>query len=174
MTQLLSGLFGHFFQICTLRSGPQDLPAAPLLCNASLFFYLLLSLISSALNMPLSQALIAAMVDIGLLIALTTAILKLRGLGVRITQTLTALAGTSVILSLFSIPMLIWLQAARADHGDAGIPSLLMLVLVMWNLLIVAHIFRHALSTLFAAGLLLAIGYFWLQLVLLNALLPSA
>ncbi len=173
MNQLLSGLFGHFFRICRLQSGPQDLPAAPLLRNVSLLLYLLLSLVTSGLNMPMNQALVAATIDLALLIALTTVILMLRGLGTRITQTLTALAGCSVILSLFSIPMLIWLHAARDSNGDAGIPSLMMLALVIWNLLIIAHIFRHALSTLFAAGLLLAIGYFWLQLVILNALLPA-
>ncbi len=172
MNQLSRTLFGHFFRICRLQDGPQDLPAAPLLRNLALSLYLLLSLATSALNMPLGQALLAAAIDIGLLVLLTSLLLMLRGFSARITQTLTALAGASVILSLFSLPMLIWLHAAREAQGDATIPSLIMLALVIWNLLIIAHIFRHALSTLFAAGLLLAIGYFWLQLVILSALLP--
>lgn len=173
MSQLSRALFSHFFRICRLQDGPQDLPAAVLLRNTALLSYLLLSIVTSALNMPLGQALIAAAVDVTLLITLTSFLLSLRGLSARITQTLTALAGTSVILSLFSIPMLIWLHMARSGQGDAAIPSLIMLALVIWNLLIIAHIFKHALSTLFAAGLLLAVGYFWLQLVILNALLPT-
>jgi len=47
------------------------------------------------------------------------------------------------------------------------------LCLVVWNVAVMAHILRHALSASFPMGVLLAMGYIWLITMGMTAILPG-
>ena len=76
----------------------------------------------------------------------------------RYQQTLTALAGGGTILALIAWPLLLWQQ-----QSGSSVASLLLWVFFFWNLGVFGHIIRHALSTHFAVGVLLALLYMFIS-----------
>lgn len=163
-------LFKAFFAICRLQKGPQDLPSSRELLSVSLIAYTACSIGVGLLSMAPGSALVSGLADTGLMIVLTVAILRLRGFAARITQTLTAFAGTGTVLSLIALPFLFAAHAARSRSGNAGVAGLLMLFIFFWNLIINAHILRHALSTRMVVGFALAVLYLLVLIGVLNML----
>ena len=158
-----------FIEICLLRRAPSQIPASPLLLRFAVAGYLLSGLLIALSGGSLGEGLLSTALDFVLLFGLTGLGLYLTGKRERITQTLSALAGAGTVVNLLALPVVLWLQA----NSEAPLPSLLLLLLTIWGILILAHILRHAFSILFAFGILIAIGYYWLLLGLLSLLLPG-
>jgi len=91
-------------------------------------------------------------------------LLTLMGYRARVFQTLTALVGTGIIISLLALPVLLIVSRIASDPGYFG------LILLILN--ITAHILRHALSIGFLLAGLLAFGYFMLSIKLVDVMLP--
>jgi hypothetical protein len=89
-------------------------------------------------------------------------------------QTLTALAGTGTLLGLLGMPLM--LQASRVQQSGEPGAALVMgwLVLLIWNITVQAHIFRHALSSRYGIGLLVAGLHTVVAIVLLDYFFPPA
>lgn len=151
-------LLRAYFDICRLRLRPQDLPASGVLMLATLGSYWLCSFLVSLLLLPAGQAFITTVVNLILLILITEALLRLAGFRARVGQTLTALTGSGLVLNLLALPVVFWSMAARSRGVPSGGASLLHIMLLIWSLMVSAHIFRHALSTRFAGGLLIALA----------------
>ncbi len=158
-----------FIEICLLRRAPNQIPASPLLLRFAVAGYLLSGLLIALPGLSLGEGLLSTALDFALLFGLTCLGLYLAGKRERITQTLTALAGAGTVVNLLALPAVLWLQAA----GEAPLPSLLLLLLTIWSIAILGHILRHAFSILFAFGILIAIGYYWLLLSLLSVVAPG-
>jgi|SRR5690606_11252153 hypothetical protein len=162
-----------FFDICCFRRGPQDLPASSMLLALAGGGYLLVNTGLLALSQPLPRAAAAAAVETVLLGALVYPVLALRGVSRRWLQTTTAMAGTGLLFSGAALPLFAGLLALRTAQGGPEILSLLIVVLIIWNVGVTAHIFRHALSAPFAAGLLAALAYVWVLTVGVSRLVPD-
>ncbi|MFB4203686.1 hypothetical protein KBTX_02055 [wastewater metagenome] len=139
--------------ICLLRRGPQDLPASPTLLAATM-------LASAVVGYPTMRALPAATATPGLdaaygvivTFAFTYALLHAYGLGNRFLQTATALYATDVVVTGLALILL--------TLGSAGTPvtALGLIGLILWNIAIIAHIFRHALDTVIALATVWALA----------------
>lgn len=172
MLETLFAILRTYFDICRLRLRPQDLPASQPLLATTLAAYTLTSALSALQTLPGGLAALAALLDVLLLTLLTDVALRMRGRRARFTQTLIALAGSGTVLSLLALPVLAGLSAA--DTGDAlrFLLSNAWLGLLVWNVVVIAHIARHALSTSFSTGVGIAILYFALALAAFS-LLPA-
>lgn len=168
----MTALLRVFFDICLLRQGPQDLPAAQALLWISLLAHAIGSLVLASISLSGEAAMLSALVESLLMVTLSYVLLAVNNRRARWLQTLTALAGTNVILVMFALPLMVWWQSLRAANLDQVIPALLILGLVIWNLMILAHIFRHALSSRFGLGMFTAIGYYCLSAVIIQLLVP--
>jgi hypothetical protein len=102
------------------------------------------------------------------LILLTNSLLYIVHYSVRINQTLTALAGTNSVLGILSIPLLFWLEQLQLQPSDIALPKWLLIGLGMWNIVVYAHILRHALEVPFIVGVGLTVITYLLTLDLLN------
>ena len=162
-----------FVDICRLRQGPQTLPNSYVLLVLSVCGYTLSSVLLATIALPVPDALLWGAVDTALLIALFLTLLWRFALINRSLQTLSALCGTGMLFSLVATPLTLWLHYNSQHHLDTGIPWLLMLSLLGWNIGVIAHILRHALSTKFVLGLLLAVVYLIVATVILNNLFPA-
>ncbi|HSH27320.1 MAG TPA: hypothetical protein VK972_06085, partial [Wenzhouxiangella sp.] len=80
-------------------------------------------------------------------------------------QTVTALFGTSGLISLLSLPLTA--SVAGGDQASA-LPAIAGLVLFLWSFAIDAHIWRHALDTFFAAGLAVAVLLFAISIYVIT------
>jgi hypothetical protein len=167
-------IFRAYFSVCTFRLGPQDLPAAVVFLIISLILY---GLASVALVLPVraaATAVLAGAAETGLLLLLTWGLLWLRGLPARFRQTATALAGTGFLFSMAALPLF---SLRYAYDGNAAVilaVGLLVLALVIWNVAVMAHILRHAMSVSFAMGVLLAMGYIWVITTVMALLTPES
>ena len=106
-----------------------------------------------------------------LLFAVVILILVTLGYANRITQTLTTLIGTGLVFSFIRLPIIFVIKLAPQNAAMLGFLEITVLV---WSLVVIAHILRYALSIqLFLAGAL-AFGYFVLSYQLVSYLIPQA
>lgn len=152
----LHAVVDPFIQICLLRRGPQDLPTSGILLAIALTAHTVVVMLFFTLYGNVVRALLSGLLDTVLLTALTALVLYTQNKGARFVQTLTALAGTAAIITLISVPLTGWYLAAEAQGSGA---VMLLLVLMVWSLAIAGHILRHALSAPYFVGLLVAIGF---------------
>lgn len=171
---LLHALIRPFIEICLLRLRPQDLPESTALLGLVLIGHTLSAILLSSIALPVGKALLAGTLDTILLAAMTVSVLYLQQLQSRLTQTLTALAGTGTLIGMVAIPLSNWLHAAHTTNTATGTPALLLLLLIGWSLTVAGHILRHALSTPFIMGLVLAMVFYWITINILNTLFPVA
>ena len=169
--------FFAFFEICRLRKGPQDIPESRNLLSLCLCTYGLLSIgLGMFIETP-GNAILAGMLEVALLMFITQVMLQIGGKTKRWTQTVTAISGTGIIISLFALPFYFMTdfnvtQEVAATSGQ-GLGLLFLAVLACWNIVVVAHIFRHAMEIHFIMAMILALSYIWLVFTLTSVLLSS-
>lgn len=158
---VLGRLLNVFVDICLLRAGPQDLPGSVFLVVLTA----LLSLLTGTLVIvgtfgSLDTALAAQLLDILLLLGLLRLVLQLTGKSARFLQTAAALFGSGALINLVTMPLQL-LGSGVTSQGDAGeLSGLFYLFLIIWALVIVAHIVRQALEVRMASGILISLAYF--------------
>lgn len=155
-------IFNIFFDICLLRAGPQDVPCNRYLLMALLTMHVLMGIVLGSLSYSIPTAIAYGFTNMLILVVLLRAVLMVRKQPERYNQTLSAMAGTDVIIGVIAWPVSNWMITARDAGGDIGIPIMLWLLLIVWSLTIIAHILRHALSMPWVAGFGLAILYFFI------------
>ena len=166
-------LIRAWFDICLLRRTPQELPASAYLLGLSLCCYGLVSVLVSSQSYTFSKALLLAAVDLGLLVIFVWSLLYLQRKTARVNQTLSALAGSGSLMGLIALPLLL---AIGPDTVAEPVPPLLLsvwLLLLLWNLFVMAHIIRHALSSSFAIGFGISLLYALLNMQVIGTLFSS-
>ncbi|MCP5202401.1 MAG: hypothetical protein H6977_20585 [Gammaproteobacteria bacterium] len=139
-----------FWGVCIFRLGPQDLPRSGLLLALAALANLVLGVIINQRQLPLGAAILVALLEFGVLTGLTALLTLAFRYPRRLVQTLTALFGSGAVIGSLALLMLLVLR---------DIPQILRVGIFLWNLLVMAHILRHALQVHMAAGFVIAIGY---------------
>lgn len=156
---------GVFLDLMRLRSGPQDVPGSPVLLFVLAVFYVLQGFLTGELiNEP--DAAPRTFLAITVQFAVITVLLRVKNLGGRVQQTLTAMAGTGILFGLVSTPLLLQF---KPDTDQPGL-ALAYLGLFAWSLAVDGHIYRHALSIKMSMGVLTAVLIFALNFVLLKSM----
>ncbi|MEO6696545.1 MAG: hypothetical protein ABIN45_00890 [Gammaproteobacteria bacterium] len=153
-----------FMDMCLLRAGPQDLPTSPPLLTVSLFAYIATSIALGVATQSFGSAVLYGLADTLTLAVLTYSLLMVRRLPQRLTQTLSALAGTGAVIGLFALPLVLVQNAAQV----------LLLLIMLWSLTVTGHILRHALNVSLPMGILASMGYLLASLALATLLAPSS
>lgn len=170
----MSRLILLWLDICLLRVGPQDLPHSRVLLGLAMTGYTLVSFLLSLPAYPSLDAAQLALMDSILLVGFVAATLLLSGKFARFTQTLTALSGTGMLLGLLALPVVRLLTADQLAGQASPLAAILWLVLFGWNLVVLAHIMRHALSAGFFVALGIAVLYTLFAMQILDALFPMS
>lgn len=165
---MVFSLLKLFWEICLLRAPPQRIPKSWLLQGIALTVYVAASTAVASIDRPLWNALLSGAVDTFLLVGLTHVALWVRDHPERSTQTVTALAGSSALIGFIALPLLASLH--DSSGAVAGLQGLLWLGLVVWSILIMGHILRHAMSIPFLAGNMVALVYVYISFKVMNAL----
>lgn len=165
-------LIRPFAQLALLRIGPQDLPFDPALERFVVIGYFFAGVAVSLLvhDTP-GRAMVAAGTDTFLMVLMTQMALYATGRATRRCQTLSALAGTSLLITLFSIPLVALYSFGGGAAND--IISLMLLGLALWNITIIGSILRHAFEIPLFAGIAIAMLYMYLSFFILQLLLPG-
>ena len=173
MAEIVMAIVRAMWAICTLRRGPQDLPASSTLMLLMLLLNAIGSAMLEAIQMPAASATLAAVVDTIVVIVLIRLLLQVTGKQNRFRQTVTAIAGAGFLLTFFALPVLLWIAAWAGQQHDLSIPMLLWLAVFGWNLLVMAHILRHAIDSNLVVGFMLAIAFVFIDIQLINHILPT-
>ncbi len=167
-------LFELFFNICLLRSKPQDVPASSTLMLLTLFAAVASGVpaITGSVG-GLAPALLIGLIDVVLILALLKVFLRMTGLSSRLLQTATALFGSGVIINLLSIPIQMTLDVSSENSANQFLGALFYFVLLAWSLVIMGHILRHSFKLQLSSGVLIATSYFLLINTLVRLFLPA-
>jgi hypothetical protein len=169
-------LFLAFFDICRLSKGPQDIPASKNLLTLCLVTYGLLSVQLAELSQPIDKAVLAGGLEVVLIMIFSLALLQIRGKSSRWVQTVTALAGTGIIISIIAIPLYLFIGVgadnAATSEGFQGLGLLFLAILACWNITIMGHILRHSLDINMFSAIVLAIAYVWIIFSFTSAIMP--
>ena len=164
---MLSQAAATALKISLFRAGPQDFPYSPALSRLTVTLALLAAFLQYRMTLPDASAAVHAVVWVGALAAFTYVLLQPRGLLNRLRQTLDSLYLTGAVLTLLMLPPLAAIaphMARIAENPDLAqsesLPPLaatLVTAASLWNFLIWAHIYRHALDTRPSIGALVAL-----------------
>jgi len=161
MTILLSRLL----DIILLRRGPQDLPAGRSVLLACLTLYVLIAAVSLNTGRSPENPTAVLVLASALPLVLVWIVLRLRARLSRWEQTLSALYGTSALLSLLTLPF-----NFNAGAEPTGFVVVVSLVVFFWSFAVDAHIWRNALEISFGAGLAVAMLLFVITFSIISSL----
>lgn len=162
-----------FWDICRLKSGPQALPIERYILVVVVFAGIIVDSVSSSILIPkLTNYEISRTVIIYNIVLLTAVyfLLKLLGYAERGLQTLMAIAGSGLFISLVLMPALLMLNTSTQAIKPFG---LLILVDSIWRIAVNAHIFRHALSINRLLAMIISISYLLFGVLIAEFLLPT-
>jgi len=163
-------LFRVWSELCLLRRTPQDIPASGILLGISLCCYALVSVLVSLPGYGVGRALLLALTDLTLLFAFVCSLLLMQARAARINQTLSAMAGSGSVLGLVALPLLLATGAGASAETVPVSLAVLWLLLLLWNILVVAHIIRHALSSSWLVGFGLSLMYALISMQIIGSL----
>jgi hypothetical protein len=106
------------------------------------------------------------------MVGLTYLGLQIRGSSARAVQTITALTGTGALFELVGWPMVIFLQ--QLEEGQSSSLSLVLFALVIWNIMVIGNILRHALNVPMWVGTSIALLYIYITLRVMAVLYATA
>ena len=85
-----------------------------------------------------------------------------------------ALAGTGIVFHLLAWPLFIQDHAVQTDEQGVRIAALLMLLLISWQVLVFAHVFRHTMQMSMGRSLALSFGYLFLSMSAADIFIPGS
>jgi hypothetical protein len=167
----VNALFDYFVDLCLLRRGPQDLPASGTVLALCFGANILVgTLLIVGADMGLALSLLESLAEAALVLGVLWLILAGRGLRARFLQTASATLGAAALLGMVALPLLGLAGSGRTTLAEFG--GLLLLFLVIWNVVVLGHILRHALDLTLGQGVGLAILYTLGSYAVLNGLFP--
>ena len=160
-----------FWDICRLRTGPQQLPKGYLLLGSALLAGIIIDSIASSVLMPKltgPEVLITVTIYNLFLLSVIFFLLMLVGYAERGIQTVTAVAGSGLFISLVLLPGLLMVNSVEEQAK-----SFVLFILIdnFWRLAVNAHIFRHALSVGMLMAMILSVSYFLFGILVADFLL---
>ena len=156
-----------------LRTAPQDLPYSIGLMVRVIFLYLISGLIVVGGIVEPSLAVARMLLNIGVVLSFSYVLLSSLNLRSRFVQMITALIGTGIVFNLLSWPILIYNDVEQLSAAAMQIISMLVLMIISWEILVTAHIFRNALNTKMTQSVILSMALFFISLALSQMVFPE-
>lgn len=163
----------NLIALLILKATPQDFPYSTQLTLKLVAAYVISGIV--VLQTTLNPDGLIQELLLGLLIQLvfTYAILRALNYGARFVQTLCAILGVSVLFNLVSWPIMAMLSDAAASDTMKSSLSLLFLMIMSWEVLVKAHIYKNALEIKMFSALALSFSLFFISIALLQLFFPA-
>ena len=160
--------------ILLLRAGPQHLPYSLSLFAILTLLYLASGVLVLTTAMSSAQAVANMVLDVVVLLAFSYFCLSLLKYKARFVQMVSALAGIGIVCHLLAWPLFMQLQDMQEQEQGVKIAALLMLLLISWQVLVFAHVFRHAMKMSMMRALALSFGYLFLSMAAAEIIFPGS
>lgn len=96
----------RYIDICLFKASPADIPSSHWLMKISLLVYLVVGIVISRIDYNWQISLVTSFTELVLMIVVTSLLLQFRGLQMRFTQTITAMAATGSLLGFVGMPVM--------------------------------------------------------------------
>jgi hypothetical protein len=156
-----------------LRAAPEDLPYSLRLMNRIIFLYLVSGLVVQSGLVEPSLSIGRMILSLAITLFFTYVVLSSLELKARFVQTMSALVGIGIIFNLLAWPLLKQMGEQASAEPLTGIISLFVLLLMGWELLVTAHIYRHALNVKMGRAIILSLGLFFISITLSQMIFPE-
>ena len=152
---------------------PQDLPYSPQLMMRLLLAYILSGIV--VLQTTLNPDDLYGGLLLGLLVQYVFIYLVLKALdkSARFVQTFCAILGISVLFNLLSWPVFFVLSDEATLEATKSLVSLVFLLMISWEVLVKAHIFKHALEMRMFSAVALSFSLFFISIALSQLFFPG-
>lgn len=162
-----------YIDLCRLKAGPMDMPSSSNSLKLTLLVYFLIGIMISRIETGWDASVLTSLTDTLFMIIAIKLVLHFKGLQPRYLQTLTALAGSGIILNLMGYPLVIWLNQSDKLEQGTSIAMLFLVGLMFWSLMVIAHIFRQALDIKAVTAAIITVTYTALSLLVLGLTLSG-
>ena len=173
MFKTIDVLFNTFLNMCIFRYKPQDLPQSYDLLMLCLFIYTAINALLAMTTAPFIRALQISVLDTVIIAVITITILKLNRHYERWIKTLMALTGTGCIIGLFALPLFTGAFLLQVSELVQSVILMIYLALLIWNIVIMGHILRHAMETTLGVGIVFALIYLIISSTLISVAVPQ-
>jgi len=160
--------------IMFLKAGPQHLPYSVSLLAILTFLYLASGVLVLTTAMSSGQAVANMLLDIVVLYAFSYFCLSLLRFKARYVQMVSALTGLGTAYHLLAWPLFILIHNMQEQDQGVRIAALLMLLLISWQVLVFAHVFRHAMQMSMTRAIALSFGYLFLSMAAAEIIFPGS
>ena len=160
--------------ILLLRAGPQHLPYSLSLFAILTLLYLASGVLVLTTAMSSGQAAANMVLDVAVLFAFSYFCLSLLKYKARFVQMVSALAGIGIVCHLLAWPLFMQLQDMQEQEQGVKIAALLMLLLISWQVLVFAHVFRYAMQMSMTRALALSFGYLFFSMAAAEIIFPGS
>ena len=160
--------------ILLLKAGPQHLPYSLSLLAILTSLYVVSGVLVLTTSMNIGQAAANMVLDVAVLFAFSYFCLSLLRYRARFVQMVSALAGIGIVYHLLAWPLFIQIHNMQPQEQGAKIAALMMLLLVSWQVLVFAHVFRHSMQMSMMRALALSFGYLFLSMAAAEVILPGS
>lgn len=166
----MNALLNYFVDLCLLRSTPQDLPASSALFGLTALANLLVGalLVVGETFGPL-MALAESLTEIALLLLALFLALRWQNRLERLAQVATAILGSGALMGLVALPLV---GLGSSDSGAAALGGFLLLGLVVWSVVVLGHILRHAFDLTLSQGVIVGLFYTLISFQLIASVFP--
>jgi hypothetical protein len=155
-----------------LKSAPQDLPYSPQFAVQMALVYFFTGLVVLQSTLSPDDMLGGLLLGLFVQVAFTYLVLRALNRSARFVQTISAMLVVSILFNLLSWPVFIVVADATATEGLKATMSLMFLLIISWEVLVKAHIFRHALEMKMLSALALSFSLFFISVTLSQLLFP--
>ena len=125
-------------------------------------------------SMSIGQAAANMVLDVAVLFAFSYFCLSLLKYRARFVQMVSALSGIGIVYHLLAWPLFIQIHNMQPQQQGAKIAALLMLLLISWQVLVFAHVFRHAMQMSMMRALALSFGYLFFSMAAAEIIFPGS
>ena len=157
--------------LLTLRSAPQDLPYSPSLTVQLAVVYILSGVMIVKTTVSSADTLSGILLGLLVQLVFTYSVLHALDKRPRFVQTFCAILGVSILFNLISWPVFALLADETIDDSLRSSMSLAFLLVISWEVLVKAHIFKHALEMKMYSALALSFSLFFISVALSQLIL---
>lgn len=155
-----------------LKSAPQDLPYSPQLTVQLAVAYILSGII--VLKTTLNPGDTFAGIFLGFIVqyVFTWFVLRAVNKAARFIQTFSSIVAVGVLFNLISWPVFAVLTSESITTALQSNMSMAFLLIISWEVLVKAHIFRHALEMKMFGALVVSFSLFFISIVMSQLFFP--
>lgn len=172
MPNIDMSVFQKLLALMVLKSAPQDLPYSPQLTMQLAIAYILSGIV--VLRTTLNPDDMLAGIILGFIVqyGFTYFVLRALNRAARFMQTFCAILGAGLFFNLVSWPIFSVLTDEAISEALKSSVSLAFLLVISWEVLVKAHIFRHALQVKMVSALALSFSLFFISVALSQLFFP--